>query len=163
MDGVLLRAMRADERELVLDLLELAFQRRALFAGYMDWDPTFRPDNVLVACAAGAPIACVQIFPKSIGLRGAAVALGGIGSVATQPAWRRRGIAERLVAAAQAEMVARGMALSLLFGSQKLYARLGWVSIPQARQRVRGADRRAAPAAGLELRAFRDEDLPRVS
>jgi predicted N-acetyltransferase YhbS len=159
-----IREMRAGDREAVLDLLEHAFGVRELFARFMDFDPAFAFDDVLLAVDAGRPVSCVQIFHKRIRLRGETVALGGIGSVATHEAARGRGLASQLLRHAIARMQARGMALSLLFtGRFTFYEPLGWQQISTRLFKLAPGELAAAPEAGTELRAFREDDLGQVA
>ncbi len=154
--------MRADEREAVLDLLELAFRQRAIFASYMDFDPAFDPDDFVLALDAGRPVCCVQIFSKTVGLRGEPVRLGGIGSVATHPVKRRRGLASDLLRVAICEMQARGMAISLLFGVERIYDALGWVRIPLPWVAIHRPERALPSSPGLVIRPYAGADFPAV-
>ncbi len=152
--------MRPEERGALLDLLEAAFGERPLFAGYLDFDPELGPEDSLLALAAGQPVACVQIFTKRIRLRGEAVGLGGIGSVATQPKWRHQGLATALLQQAIGEMRRRGMALSLLFaGPRPLYEQQGWLSIPQRYLRVSPPDKLPGLPENCSIRDFERRDL----
>lgn len=158
-----IRQLRADEREPVLHLLGECFRgRRWIFEKYMDCDPAYRPDDFVVARVGGEIVSCVQLFSKRVRLRGATLGLGGIGSVATAPRHRRRGLASQLLRATEAEMRRRGMALSLLFGVEKLYAELGWIALPQARVAIHHPPSARPPPEGIALRAFRDDDFAAV-
>ena len=154
--------MTPDEREPVLDLLHGAFDLRDLFASYMDHDPAFRPDDFVLAVEDGRPVSCVQIFEKRIRLRREVVRVGGIGSVATSAAQRRRGLASELLRRATEEMTRRGMALSLLFTGNAMipfYERLGWVQISLRQftlDRPEGAGKEGV------TRALEPDDLPRL-
>jgi len=158
-----LREMRAEDRPAVLDLLEHAFHLRELFERYMDFDPAFAYADYLLALDGARPVACVQIFAKTIRLGGGEVRLGGIGSVATHEGFRGRGVSSELLVATIERMRARGMALSLLFAgpAQPLYARHGWQRIALPLLRLRGRD--GAPPAGDPGRPFTPADLPEVS
>lgn len=155
--------MRPDDREAVLDLLEHAFGIRELFARYMDHDPAFSPGDFLLAEDGAAPVACVQVFQKTIRLRGEAVAIGGIGSVATRAAQRGQGVSSALLELAIARMRERGRALSLLFAAPiaPLYERLGWLRFPLPLLRLspREPSQAPRPTAG---RAFGEADLEQV-
>jgi predicted N-acetyltransferase YhbS len=158
-----LRGLRRDEREPVLDLLETAFGARALFAQYMDCDPLYRAEDFLVAAEGACLVSCVQIFTKTVRLRGEPVLLGGIGSVATHPDHRKTGLASELLRRASAEMQRRGMQLSLLFGTRiRFYGRLGWHSIPQPRLVLHAPNTGASSPDAANSRAFLPSDLPRV-
>jgi predicted N-acetyltransferase YhbS len=125
---VRVREMTRSDRGAVLDLLEHAFGTRELFERYMDFDPEFAYGDFLLAVEGESPVACVQVFAKTIRLRGRAVRLGGIGSVATHASQRGGGLARDLLERALERMRARDMALSLLFAAPvaPLYERLGW-------------------------------------
>src|SRR5262245_56264730 len=137
---MLLREMRAEDRRAVLDLLEHAFHLRELFERYMDFDAAFAWSDVLLALDGERPVACVQVFEKTIRLRGAPVRLGGIGSVATHESFRGQGVSSELLVATIARMRARGMQLSLLFAgpAQPLYEKHGWrrIALPLIRLRA---------------------------
>jgi len=159
-----IRAMRAADRESVLDLLEHAFSVRELFARFMDFDPAFSYGDILLAVEAGRPISCVQIFERPIRLRHERVKLGGIGSVATLTSARGRGLASELLRRAILEMRARDMALSLLFtGRFTFYEPLGWQQISTRLFKLAPAPRRGGTDDGTAVRAFRQDDLARVA
>ena len=133
-----IRTLRPDEKEAVLALLDLwgvpdGWQGRDFFRRYLDADPRF-DRNVWVAIEDGKPVSCVQIFPHRLRVREAEIALGGIGSVFTHPAFRKAGIASALLGRAWEAMRERGMALSILFtGRIEWYEKLGWRRWPFAR------------------------------
>lgn len=154
--------MRASEREPVLDLLERAFSERELFARYMDADPAYDPGDFLLALDGGRPVSCVQIFTKAIRLRGESVPLGGIGSVATDPDHRSKGLGSELMRRSEQRMRERGMPLGLLFTTRfSFYATLGWVQIPCRQLAVH---RGGAPDEqdGIARRPWRPSDLRAV-
>ncbi|MEE2776974.1 MAG: GNAT family N-acetyltransferase [Acidobacteriota bacterium] len=155
--------MRASEREAVLDLLEGAFDLRTLFARYMDHDPLFGPGDFLLALDGTRPVSCVQIFDKRIYLFGREVHLGGIGSVATHPDFRGRGLASELLKRSEPRMRDRGMPLALLFtGITRFYSKLGWIrAFMDLNSYRRGAAFRG-PANDLSTRRFDDADLAEV-
>ena len=151
--------MRAEDREPVLDLLESAFDLREEFERYMDFDPLFSYEDFLLHVEDGRPTSCVQVFEKQLRLRATRVKLGGIGSVATAPDARNRGLATELMRAQTRVMRDRGMSLGLLFaGPIAFYEKLGW----HARPLRQFALRRAPTAKGEPGRAFEASDLPRV-
>jgi predicted N-acetyltransferase YhbS len=158
------REMRREDRGAVLDLLEHAFGIRKLFERYMDFDPKFAYGDYLLAQDGDSVVACVQIFDKTIRLRGEAVRLGGIGSVATHASQRGRGVSSDLLERAIERMRARGMVVSLLFAAPvaPLYDRLGWHRIPAPLLRLR-ATRPARAAVTRPGREFRPDDLWQVT
>src|SRR3990172_5194715 len=109
-----IRTLRRDERERLLELLDLwplpdGWKGRDFFRRYLEDDPTFEDDNVVVAADGGALAACVQIFPRPVRMRGCAVPMGGIGSVFTRPEQRSDGVSRRLLAFALERMRERGL------------------------------------------------------
>lgn len=169
MEAPLLRALRPGERERVLALLDGwpfsdGWRGRDFFRRFMDWDPSYRDDNFLVAEQGGELVACVQIFPRWLRVPGAAVPVGGIGSVFTRPEARASGVASALLRRAQDVMRKRGLELSLLFASRHaFYARLGWELWPSQRQLLLRSDTTVRPdAARAGTRFVARRDLPEV-
>ncbi len=150
------------ERESLLDLLDLwpvdaPWRSRDFFARYVETDPRFRDEDVWVARRAGRLVGCVQIFPRTIRIEGARVAIGGIGSVFTHPDERGAGIASDLMRRVERDLAARGMPLGLLFaGPVPFYEALGWWSWPVRRPLLRPAAASAdpSPPAEVSLQAF---------
>ena len=156
-----IRGVQRADREPLLDLLELCFGERALFERYMDFDPSFRWSDFVVAEAAGQLVGCVQQFRKTLRLLDRVVALGGVGSVATHPDYRGRGVARKLVREREEKMRAAGIGLGLLFTDvPAVYAGLGWVSIP-LRQFLLSFDDGKSPSE-LCSRPFDPDDLEAV-
>jgi predicted N-acetyltransferase YhbS len=148
--------MRPEEEPAVLGLLETAFGLRAVFESYCRHDPAYRAEDFLLALDGDRPVSCVQIFAKRVRLRGTDVSLGGIGSVATAPSHRGRGLATELLERAIAEMCRRGMEISLLFSTiVDLYGPLGWLSVPQKRVSFH---RNTAPTGAGRERSYRAGD-----
>jgi predicted acetyltransferase len=158
------REMRSEDREAVLDLLEHSFNLRELFERYMDHDPAFQPSDFLLASEGDSLVGCVQIFEKTLRLRGREVRVGGIGSVATRAPQRGKGVSSDLLERAVARMRERGMSLSLLFAAPiaPLYERLGWRRFPLPLLRLTPETPSDEPpkAPGRE---FREADLPEVT
>jgi predicted N-acetyltransferase YhbS len=158
------REMTREDRGPVLDLLEHAFGVRELFERYMDFDSAFAYGDYLLALDGDTPVACVQIFDKTIRLRGASVRLGGIGSVATRASHRGRGLSSDLLQRALERMRGRSMQLSLLFAAPvaPLYERLGWHRIPAPLLRLSPSAKTGAsePRPG---RVFQPTDLWQVN
>jgi predicted N-acetyltransferase YhbS len=121
------RAALASERDEVLDLLSRWYDDRAFFARYNQNDPKFRDALCLVARDGGALVSTVQIFDRTIKLDGAAVAMGGIGSVFTREDYRHRRVASALMRLAVETLEREGFAVSLLFAERlTFYNQFGW-------------------------------------
>ena len=155
-----IRTLRHDERENVLTLLDEwplsdGWRGRDYFRRYIECDPTYIDENFWVAEQHGQLVACVQIFPRQLRVRGAAVPVGGIGGVFTSEKARGSGVASQLLEASAAAMRARGMELSLLFASRHaFYARLGWVLWPRQRPLWLATETLATPDSSRRIEAF---------
>ena len=160
MSDASIRTLREDERESVLALLDEwplsdGWRGRDYFRRYIECDPTYVDENFWVAEQRGELVACVQIFPRLLRVRGAAVPVGGIGSVFTSEKARGSGVASQLLEASVAAMRERGMELSLLFASRHdFYARLGWVLCPRQRPLWIRADASGVPDASRRIDSF---------
>jgi predicted acetyltransferase len=123
------RTIEPAERDAVLDLLAGWLNDRAFFARYFAHDPTFRDDLCFVATDARRIVSTLQVFRKSVRVDSAALTVGGLGNVYTDPAYRAAGLASVLLERALAAMAQHGFDLSLLFANRlDFYARFGWRS-----------------------------------
>jgi len=131
-EGITLRTIEPSERDAVLDLLRGWLHDRAFFARYFEHDPTFRDDFCFVAVDGHRIVSTVQVFTKRVRIDGAALTVGGVGNVYTDPAYRRRGLAPALLQRAIAAMERQQFDVSLLFATRlELYGALGWRSHPR--------------------------------
>ena len=124
-----IRAARRPELPAIYDLLDVAFgdAPRRLFVDQTEGDSTFRLRDARIAVEDGKVLAHVRVFRRRMTLRGTRVRAGGIGSVASAPEARGRGLPTHLLRDAVAEMRRDGVALSFLFtGIPAFYERLGW-------------------------------------
>lgn len=79
-----------------------------------------------VAEARGRIVGHASVVPRTLEAGGGTLETGYLEAVATHPGWRRRGIASRLVAAAN-DHIRDAFALGALStGVHRLYARAGW-------------------------------------
>ena len=155
--------LAAGERPALLDLLDLwpqpdGWSGPGFFRRYVEDDPSFVDQNYWVARDGGAPVACVQIFPRRIRLLGHSVPMGGIGSVFTHPDHRRKGLATDLLGRAAAAMREAGMELSLLFSDlHDFYGQWGWRPLALERSILRRAEAPPVPEESsdtLEIALF---------
>ena len=141
-----IRTLEAGERDAWLDLLngwELpdGWTGHAFFARWIEDDPGWADENVWVAEEDGELVSAVQIFPRDLRLLGHSVPTGGIGSVYTHEAYRRKGVAGNLLDRVVLSMQERGMELSLLFASRfDFYGSHGWASWTNQRAWMRRDD-----------------------
>lgn len=128
------------------------------FKGHYEMDPHAETDMIFVAVDGMEIAATVRVFCRTVWLHGRAVAMGGIGEVSTKAAYRRQGLAGNLLRMAIAQMEARGMPVSILYGNQPLYERLGWRFCPVRFSQVEAETLPSLPEdAGV--RAYAPEDL----
>ncbi len=161
-----LRAARSADLPQVFDLIETAFPEapRALFTGQTLRDSTFRLRYARVAVIDGAIAGYVRIFARRMLVRGAPVAAGGIGSVATRPDARGNGIATALLRDAIAQMRREGMAVSFLFtGIPAFYERLGYRVVRQPEFTIARNDVLARAGAPARIRTAAPGDLPQLA
>jgi predicted N-acetyltransferase YhbS len=160
MSSALIRTLRQGEREAVLALLDEwplsdGWRGCDYFRRYIELDPTYVDENFQVAEQDGQLVACVQVFPRQLRVRGTTLPVGGIGSVFTSEKARGSGVASRLLEASVAAMRERGMEVSLLFASRHaFYGRLGWTLWPRQRPLWIRAEANAAPDAARRIDAF---------
>lgn len=128
-----------EELEQCFDLWGSVFgEGRRFFQSRLDLDRTYSPATTWVAVAAGEIVSAAQIFPFEAQWGGVALPVAGIGSVATRPTHRGRGLALAILNAQrrwmeQASGVGNGFALALLFAAPKaesLYVRAGFNRLP---------------------------------
>jgi len=149
-----IRTLRREEREAWLALLDGwemrdGWRGRDFFRRPIEHDPSFADENVWVAEQDARLVACVQIFPRPLRLRGAAVPTGGVGSVFTRPEARAGGLASAVLERSLRAMRERGMELSLLFAARHaFYGRLGWQLLPRTRPLLVRGEATARPAPG---------------
>lgn len=179
------RQIRANEEEAWLEHVHGVFGEakgdrappRSYFERHVRNDPAADlPNSAIVATVAGEAelgnsggegaageriVGTVRVFRRRMYLRGGTVQVGGIGEVSVQAAYRRRGIARRLLHEAVALMEREGFALSSLHTSDvaPVYAALGWQSTPRRdariRRRVRMTDAGDDGADGRRTRPLR--------
>jgi predicted N-acetyltransferase YhbS len=77
-------------------------------------DPAAAAGIVLVARDGGQVVATVTVLSLALRAGDAVIPCGGIANVATDPAWRRRGLARGLLEEAHRRLAARGIPVSLL-------------------------------------------------
>ena len=124
------RALHPEELEAWLDHVTSVFTGgRQYFANHWHNDPWRDAEGIRVAVDNGTIVSTVRVFIRKIFLHGAPITVGGIGEVSTRPEYRRRGIATQLLKDSIGFMASRDIAVSLLFGSQKIYAIEGWEKV----------------------------------
>ena len=140
----IIRAARRSDLPAVSRLLDSAFTDAPiqLFIDQTEGDSTLRMRHVRVAEIDGRIAAHVRVFARSMLIRGVPLRAGGIGSVASAPDARGRGLPSALLHDAIDVMGRGNMPISFLFtGIPAFYERLGWRIV---RESGFGADAREA-------------------
>ncbi len=86
-------------------------------------------DQLRVARSGGRIVAHVGLCLREVEILGARLLSASVGSVATLPEARGKGIASRLMEDATRHAVERGASLMLISGTRGLYRRLGYVEV----------------------------------
>jgi predicted N-acetyltransferase YhbS len=161
-----IRAARRAELPAIFNLLELAFPEasRALFVAQTERDSTFRLRHGRVVLLDGEVAAYVRIFARTMLVGGRPLPAGGIGSVATHPGARGRGLASALMRDAIEQMRRERMQVSFLFtGIPRFYAPFGYRIIRQPYFDADPREAALAPHSGLyDVRGAEAGDVPRL-
>lgn len=158
-----IRAARPSDLPQIYDVLDAAFDAPLdLFVAQTERDSTFRWRHARVAEVDGRIVAHVRIFDRIMLVRGVPVRAGGIGSVATLPAYEGSGYASALLHDAMHVMHRLGMAIGFLYtGIPEFYERLGWRVVQEPG--FRASMREAAALSHQTLYRIRptaDADIP---
>ncbi|HZU07347.1 MAG TPA: GNAT family N-acetyltransferase [Chloroflexota bacterium] len=155
-----IRRGRWEDLDAILDLLTEYGLPREHFAPFYTNDPTYRPEQSWLVERDGRLAAHLRVFDRWIYAGGTRLRIAGVGNVITAQAYRGRGYAGQLLTAMLAAATEEGFAYSLLWTHlPALYARYGWVSLPE--ERVHASLPPAEPCA-VAIAPFRDDDLPAV-
>jgi len=170
-----IRAARPADMPAAYELLSLCFPdaRPDLFRRQTEHDSTFRRRHGRIVDVDGAVVGYLRIFDRRMWLRGARLRAAGIGSVATHPDYRRRGLATALLRDTLALLRREGYHLSFL-GTEvaaPFYERLGWRIVRQPSHgapaaeaaRLYGGQAALPERPGLTIRPFAPSDLTAVA
>ena len=126
------RALYPEELETWLDHVTSVFSgSRQYFSNHWHNDPWQDAEGIRIAIDDGRIVSTVRVFIRKMFLHGEPVTVGGIGEVSTRSEYRRRGIATQLLKDSIEFMESRGIAVSSLHGSQRIYAIEGWEKVPR--------------------------------
>ena len=126
------RALYPEELEAWLDHVTSVFTGgRQYFSNHWHNDPWRDAEGIRVAVDNGTIVSTVRVFIRKMFLHGEPITVGGIGEVSTRPEYRRRGIATQLLKDSIRFMEDRDIAVSVLFGSQRIYSIEGWEKVPR--------------------------------
>jgi len=158
-----IRSLRRDELEDMLVLTSTAFNSTTdAFRRIYEHDPFYDFKLTRVAEHDGRLISYLRAAPRTIWIGRSMVRMGGIAEVCTLPEYRRRGIASELLKDMVRLMSRRGFPVSMLYGRDTFYRRVGWERSSIVRW-VRVPPKLLPSYEGAEdVRDFREEDLPDV-
>ena len=126
------RALHPEELEAWLDHVTSVFTGgRQYFSNHWHNDPWRDAEGIRVALDKGTIVSTVRVFIRKMFLHGEPITVGGIGEVSTRPEYQRRGIATQLLKDSIQFMEDRDIAVSVLFGSQRIYSIEGWEKVPR--------------------------------
>ena len=131
-------------------------------------DPTFAPDQTVVAECDGEVRACTVVAPREVRTRAGVVPGAVITLVACDRAYRRRGLGAATVRGALELCAARGWGAAMLYGIPSYYPRFGFVpALPRLAteltvDRALAAAARPADGPDGELRELCEADLGAV-
>lgn len=157
-----------EQLEACFDLWATVFpESRTFFQRRIDGDSAYDISTTWAAYVEGNMAAAIQIFPYETEIDGVRLKIGGIGSVATHPDYRRMGLAQALLRAQSRWMQKNGYDASLLFtGIHSFYEQVGWRKVDEVMHRLsdvslvseQGLARRAKEPPGVLFRPFEEED-----
>jgi predicted N-acetyltransferase YhbS len=161
-----IRPARRKDLPAVYDLLGISFTTpREYFVNQAEHDATYRFRQTRIVEIDGRIVSHVRIFHRQMLVRGVALPVGGVGSVATHPDYRRHGFATALLQDAIERMEGAGYALSFLWtGLAPFYERLGWRVVPQPIYTAKPEEAaRLSTASTVSVRPLTSADLPAVA
>jgi len=144
-----------EELERCYDLWGTVFpEERWFFQERVDYDRSYRRESTWVALVDGIIASAIQIFPYTARYGAVDLRVGGIGNVATLPAYRHRGLAQLILHQQVTWMAAAGYDLSLLYtGIASFYAQVGWQSLREGERYRLDLERLGhTPEFGFEIR-----------
>lgn len=166
MEHIEIRAVTSrGELESAFEIWPAVFpENQAFFQDRLDNDPTYAMDTTWIAKLDGNIAAAIQIFPYWMWCGSQRLKVGGIGSVATLPEYRRRGLAQDILRLQSRWMKAHGYDLSLLFtGINSFYEQVGWRTL-EDKQFVLDCSRipNLSQPTDYTVSSFQSNDLPAV-
>ncbi|NEW04925.1 GNAT family N-acetyltransferase [Paenibacillus sp. SYP-B3998] len=159
------QALNRSELDQVFDICAEVFpEDRPFFQERIDYDCTYALETTHLAFVDGIFAATVQVFPYMMRWGSIALKVGGIGSVATLPKYRNRGLAQQLMRRQSDYMKVNGYDLSMLLtGRNSFYEQVGWCTIPEEPWVADASLLRADSLESYRIRFFEEADLDQVS
>ena len=123
-----IRSLREEELESWFDHCAEVFEgaSREYFVRHWVNDPFRDLNSIFVAVEENKILSTVRIFYREIYIYGKKVKMGGIGEVSTKAEARKKGLSKQLLNKCIEYMKEQGIQVSMLFGNQLNYSKLGW-------------------------------------
>ncbi|MBP1916213.1 putative acetyltransferase [Lederbergia galactosidilyticus] len=150
------------ELEQALDLWEQVFpENRQFFEKRLKLEPQYNKQTTWIAKVDGELAASVQLFPYYTYLEQTLVKVGGIGNVATLPAFRGLGLTHTILNRQTEWMKQNGFDLSLLSTDiNPFYEKVGWHTFPETPLRLKEIPR--IPSTSYTVKEFSVQDFEAV-
>lgn len=134
---VIIRTLKSDELEQLLDLLVRAYAEKATgcmnlrkrFQRSVESDPHFNFDLNRVIEVNGKLVSRIQICDRRMYFQGNTLRVGAIAGVCTDPAHRGKGYCKMLLDDCTNCMRENAFDISLLFGEPAIYGKSGWQTL----------------------------------
>jgi GNAT superfamily N-acetyltransferase len=164
-----IRTLEAEEQPALLALLEDhppvdGQPAHTLLARRVEHDPTWSPDQVIVAVDHGRLLGCIVTVPRPLLVLGHRIPCAGLALLFIEPGSRKQGFAKALVEHAAVVMRERGVEISIVFPAiPELFEAQGWRVWAGQRAILRRSEKGVAPAGAVapnddvELDAFDPE------
>ena len=128
-----IRWMREDDRDQVLDLLDLVMQAsRGYFSDSFRKSGSSAPSLLLIA--DGEIASHIRIFDRARSVGGCHIRSAEIGDVCTHPRHRGRGYMTALLNTAAQLLTLQGYDISSVYSGVPIYQKSGWVAFPEPDQ-----------------------------
>lgn len=119
-------------------------------------------DRMFIAADDGNVVrSLLCYYPSTVWLGGAALSVGAIGSVCTDPAFRGQGLASRLLQNAYAKMAEEGIPVSVISGGGGIYEASG-ATLTGAMVECRIDAANLASSAEIAIRSVEASDFPKM-
>ena len=113
------------------DWVEGGFSDDHFFSRIVKSDPWFSLNNTRACFLDGQAVSVVVIFERPMRVGSSVIRMGGLGSVGTHPAHRRKGYSAQVLSNTVDYLTDSGFDISLLFtGINHHYEKAGWVTYP---------------------------------
>lgn len=156
------RSVTPDEFPSLSDLVDRVFDAHTPGAMFRHFPQLFNVDNarnLLVFEDNGAVVAHVGMTQRGVSILGCELRVACVGAVATDDAFRGRGLATQLMDAARAQAQSDGVDLMMISGGRGLYRRMGAVDVG-CDFKLRIPCAQTDESSAVSVRPFTPGDLP---